>query len=186
MVIMKILLSIGGASGSIYGIRLLEELKKARIQTYLIISDDAKKIIEHETNYNFSDLKNKTNFYYENDDMFAGPASGSFKLDAMIVCPCSMKTLSSIANGYGDTLTSRAASCILKEGKKLILVPRETPLSLPYIQNIEKIKIAGATILPAMPGFYHKPKKIEDIINFIVGKILDQININHTLFENWK
>jgi 4-hydroxy-3-polyprenylbenzoate decarboxylase len=183
---MKILLSIGGASGSIYGIRLLEELKKASIQTYLIISIDAKKIIEHETNYNFSDLKNKTDFYYENDDMFAGPASGSFKLDAMIVCPCSMKTLSSIANGYGDTLTSRAASCILKEGKKLILVPRETPLSLPFINNIQKIKIAGATILPAMPGFYHKPKKIEDIINFIVGKILDQLNINHSLFERWK
>ena len=118
--------------------------------------------------------------------MFAGPASGSFKLDAMIVCPCSMKTLSAIANGYGDTLTSRAASCILKEGKNLILVPRETPLSLPFIQNIEKINLAGATILPAMPGFYYKPKEIDDIVDFIVGKILDQLNINHSLFERWK
>ena len=186
MIIMKILLSIGGASGSIYGIRLLEELKKVGIQTYLVISDDAKKIIEHETNYKFSDLKKKTDFYYENDDMFAGPASGSFEIDAMIICPCSMKTLSSISNGYGETLTSRAASCILKEGKKLILVPRETPLSLPFIQNIEKIKISGAIILPAMPAFYYKPKEINDIINFIVGKILDQLNINHTLFERWK
>jgi len=186
MIIMKILLSIGGASGSIYGIRLLEELKKAGIQTHLIVSDDAKKIIEHETNYKFSDLKKKTDFYYENNNMFAGPASGSFKLDAMIVCPCSMKTLSAIANGYGDTLTSRAASCILKEGKNLILVPRETPLSLPFIQNIEKINLAGATILPAMPGFYYKPKEIDDIVDFIVGKILDQLNINHSLFERWK
>jgi len=186
MIIMKVLISIGGASGSIYGIRLLEELKKSGIKTHLIVSDDAKKIIEHETNYKFSDLKKKTDFYYENDDMFAGPASGSFKLDAMIICPCSMKTLSAIANGYGDALTSRAASCILKEGKKLILVPRETPLNLPFIQNIEKIKLAGATILPAMPGFYYNPKKIDDIVDFIVGKILDQLNINHSLFERWK
>ena len=186
MIIMKVLLSIGGASGAIYGIRLLEELKKSGIQIHLIVSEDAKKIIEHETNYKFSDLKKKTDFYYENDDMFAGPASGSFKLDAMIICPCSMKTLSAIANGYGDILTSRAASCILKEGKKLILVPRETPLSLPFIQNIEKIKLAGATILPAMPGFYYNPKKIDDIVDFIVGKILDQLNINHSLFEHWK
>lgn len=186
MITMNILLSIGGASGSIYGIRLLEEFKKIDIEINLIISDTAKKIIKNETNYNFSDLREKADFYYENNDMLAGPASGTYKIDIMIVCPCSMKTLSAIANGYGDTLTSRAASCILKEGKKLILVPRETPLSLPFIQNIEKLKLAGATILPAMPAFYHKPKKIEDLIDFIVGKILDQLNINHSLFERWK
>ena len=186
MIFMKVLLSIGGASGSIYGIRLFEELKKAGIQTHLIVSDVAKKIIKHETNYEFSKLKKKTDFYYENNDIFAGPASGSFKLDAMIVCPCSMKTLSAIATGYGDVLTSRAASCILKEGKKLILVPRETPLSLPFIENLKKLKIASATILPAMPGFYHKPKKIDDLIDFIVGKILDQLNIDHSLYNRWK
>ena len=186
MIFMKVLLSIGGASGSIYGIRLFEELKKADVQIHLIISDDAKKIIKHETNYEFSKLKKKTDFYYENNDIFAGPASGSFKLDAMIVCPCSMKTLSAIATGYGDVLTSRAASCILKEGKKLILVPRETPLSLPFIENLKKLKIASATILPAMPGFYHKPKEIDDLIDFIVGKILDQLNIDHSLYNRWK
>jgi len=183
---MKVLLSIGGASGSIYGIRLLEELKKAGIQTHLIISDGAKKIIEHETNYKFSNLKKKADFYYENNDMFAGPASGSFKLDAMIVCPCSMKTLSAISNGYGDTLTTRAAVCTLKEERKLILTIRETPFDLPGIENIRKAKLAGATILPAMPGFYHKPKKIEDLVDFIVGKILDQLDINHSLFKRWK
>ncbi|HDQ16073.1 MAG TPA: UbiX family flavin prenyltransferase [Bacteroidetes bacterium] len=183
---MKILLGIGGASGSIYGIRLLEELKKAGAEVHLVVSDGGKKIIEHETNYKFKDLKNKADFYYENNDLFAGPASGTFKLDAMVICPCSMKTLSAIANGYGDTLTSRAASCSLKEERKLILVVRETPLDLPGIKNMEKAKLAGATLLPAMPGFYNKPKKIEELVDFIVGKILDQLGIEHTLFKRWK
>jgi len=182
---MKVLLSIGGASGSIYGIRLLEELKKAGNQTHLIFSDGAKKILEHETKYKFSDIKKLADFYYENNDMFAGPASGSFQLDAMIICPCSMKTLSAIANGYGDTLTSRAAVCCLKENRKLILVIRETPLDLPGIKNMLSAKQAGAIILPAMPGFYHQPKKIDDLVDFIVGKTLDQIGVKHSLFKRW-
>lgn len=183
---MKILLSITGASGSIYGVRLFEHLNKSNIEIHLIVSEGAKKILEHETNYKVSDLKKKSNFYYENKDMFAGPASGSFQLDAMVVCPCSMKTLSAIANGYGDTLTTRAASCRLKEEKKLILVIRETPLDLPGIKNMLYAKQAGATILPAMPGFYHKPKKIDDLVDFIVGRILDQLGIKHSLFKRWK
>ncbi len=183
---MKVLLSIGGASGSIYGIRLIEELKKVGAEVHLIISDGAKKIVKHETGKTISQLKKHVDFYYENNDMFAGPASGSFKLDAMIICPCSMKTLSAVANGYGDALTSRAAICTLKEERKLILVPRETPLDLSCIKNMEKVKLSGATILPAMPGFYHKPKKIADLVDFIVGKILDQINIEHSLFKRWK
>ena len=183
---MKILLSIGGASGSIYGIRLFEELLKSDNEVHLVVSDGAKKIIEHETDYNFKVLKDKANYCYDNSDMFAGPASGSFKIDAMVVCPCSMKTLSAIANGYGDTLTSRSASCCLKEERKIILVVRETPLDLPSIKNMLSAKQAGAIILPAMPGFYHKPQKIEDLVNFIVGKTLDQLNISHSLFERWK
>jgi len=182
---MKVFLSMGGASGSIYGVRLLEELKKSNIEIHLTASDGGKKILEHETNYKFKDLEKKADFYYQNNDLFAGPASGTFKLDAMIVCPCSMKTLSAIANGYGDTLTSRAASCCLKEERKLILVVRETPLDLPGIKNMEKAKLAGTTILPAMPGFYHKPKKIDDLVDFIVVKILDQLNIEHSLFKRW-
>ena len=182
---MKVLLSIGGASGSIYGIRLMEELRKSKVELHLIVSDGAKKIIEHETKYKFNELKKKSDFYYDNNDMFAGPSSGTFQLDAMIVCPCSMKTLSAIANGYSDTLTSRAASCFLKEERKLILVIRETPLDLPGIKNILSAKQAGATILPAMPGFYNKPKKIEEIIDFVVGKILDQLKIDNFLSKRW-
>ena len=183
---MRVLLSIGGASGSIYGIRLFEELIKANAEVHLVVSQGAKKIIEHETKYKFKDIKSKADFYYENSDMFAGPASGSFELDAMIICPCSMKTLSAVANGYGDTLTSRSAMCRLKEEKKLILVPRETPLDLTSIENIRKAKLVGATILPAMPGFYHKPRNIDDLVDFIVGKVLDQINLKHDLFKRWK
>jgi len=183
---MKILLSIGGASGSIYGIRLLEESINSKVELHLTVSNGAKKIIEHETNHTFEDIKKKVDFCYDNTDMFAGPASGSFKIDAMVVCPCSMKTLSAIANGYGDTLTSRAASCCLKEERKLILVVRETPLDLPGIKNMLSAKQAGATILPAIPGFYHKPKKIGDLVDFIVGKVLDQLNIEHSLFKRWK
>lgn len=183
---MKILLSIGGASGSIYGVRLLDELRRAGNEVHLIVSDGAKKIVEHETKYKYADLKKKANFFYENDNLFAGPASGSFQIDGMIVAPCSMKTLSAISNGYGDTLTSRAASCCLKEGRKLILVIRETPLDLPGIKNMLAAKQAGAVILPAMPAFYHKPKKIEDLVDFIVGKTLDQFGIKHSLFKRWK
>jgi len=183
---MKILLSITGASGSIYGVRLFEELNKSNNEIHLIISEGAKKILEHETNFKVSDLKKLSNFYYENKDMFAGPASGSFQLDAMVVCPCSMKTLSAIANGYGDTLITRAASCRLKEEKKLILVIRETPLDLPGIKNMLSAKQAGVTLLPAMPGFYHNPKNIDDLVDFIVGRILDQLGIKNSLFKRWK
>lgn len=183
---MKFFVSIGGASGSIYGIRVLEELKKAGHEVHLVVSDGAKKIIEHETSYSVKDIKKKADVVYENDDLYAGPASGSFQLDGMIVVPCSMKTLSAIANGYGDTLTSRAASCCLKEGRKLILVIRETPLDLPGILNMLQAKQSGAVILPAMPAFYHKPKHIDDLVNFLIGKIFDQLNIKHKLFKRWE
>jgi len=183
---MKVFLSIGGASGSIYGIRLLEELKKNKVEIHLTISDGAKKIIEYETDYNFKKIQSLADFYYENNNLFAAPASGSFQLDAMIICPCSMRTLSAVANGYGDTLTTRAASCFLKEGRKLILVIRETPLDLPGIRNMLSAKESGAMVLPAMPGFYHKPKSVDDIVNFIVGKILDQLDIKNSLFKRWK
>ena len=133
---MKIILGIGGASGSIYGVRVLEELKKSGHEVHLVVSDGGKQILKHETSYTFNDLKKKAHACYANDDLFAGPASGSFKVDGMVIAPCSMKTLSAIANGYSDTLIARAASCCLKEGRKLVLVVRETPFDYPGIKNI--------------------------------------------------
>lgn len=183
---MKILVSIGGASGSIYGIRVLEELLKAGHEIHLIFSTGAEKILEYETSLSVDDIKKQAFIVYENDDLFAAPASGSFRLDAMIIVPCSMKTLSAIAHGYCDTLTARAAVCCLKENRHLILVPRETPLDFSSLQNMCAAKQAGAIILPAMPGFYHQPRNLDDLVDFIVGKILDQLNIDHGLYTRWK
>ena len=183
---MRYVVSIGGASGCIYGIRLVEELKKAGHEVHLIVSDGGKKLLEYETGITLAELKKKADVSYENDDLCAGPSSGSFPLEGMIVAPCSMKTLSAIANGFSDTLTSRAASCCLKEGRRLILVVRETPLDLPGIKNMLAAKEAGAIILPAMPAFYHKPKTIADQVNFIVGKVFDQLGLAHSLFERWE
>jgi flavin prenyltransferase len=183
---MKYFVSIGGASGSIYGIRLLQELHKMGHEVHLVVSEGAKKILQHETTYTYPIIKTQAHVVYENDDLYAGPASGSFPLDGMIVVPCSMKTLSAISHGFGGTLTSRAASCCLKEGRTLILVLRETPLDLPGIKNMLAAKESGAVILPAMPAFYHKPARIEDLVDFIIGKVFDQLGIEHSLFKRWK
>lgn len=183
---MRYFVSIGGASGSIYGIRLLQELHKMEHEVHLVVSENAKKILQHETSYTYTFLKTQAHTVYENDDIFAGPASGSFHLDGMVVCPCSMKTLSAIAHGFGDTLTSRTASCCLKEGRPLIVVLRETPLDLPGIRNMLAAKESGVVILPAMPAFYHRPERIEDLVDFIVGKVFDQLRLPHNLFRRWK
>lgn len=182
----KIVIGFSGASGIIYGIRLLEILHSINIQTYLIISEWAKKNIEIETDKTLEYVKSLSSVNYDNFKLDASVSSGSFLHDGMVIVPCSMKSLSSIANGYDDTLISRAASVTLKESRKLIIVPRETPLSRIHLENMVKLQEAGAIILPAMPGFYHKPSTIEEIIDHLVGKILDQLNIKHDLFKRWK
>jgi 4-hydroxy-3-polyprenylbenzoate decarboxylase len=182
----KIVIGFSGASGIIYGIRLLEILHSINIQTYLIISEWAKKNIEIETDKTLEYVKSLSSVNYDNFRLDASVSSGSFLHDGMVIVPCSMKSLSSIANGYDDTLISRAASVTLKESRKLIIVPRETPLSRIHLENMVKLQEAGAIILPAMPGFYHKPSRIEEIIDHLVGKILDQLNIKHDLFKRWK
>lgn len=182
----KIVIGFSGASGIIYGIRLLEILHSINIQTYLIISEWAKKNIEIETDKTLEYVKSLSSVNYDNFKLDASVSSGSFLHDGMVIVPCSMKSLSSIANGYDDTLISRAASVTLKESRKLIIVPRETPLSRIHLENMIKLQQAGAIILPAMPGFYHNPSTIDEIIDHLVGKILDQLNIEHDLFKRWK
>ena len=182
----KIVIGFSGASGIIYGIRLLEILHSINIQTYLIISEWAKKNIEIETDKSLEYVKSLSSVNYDNFKLDASVSSGSFLHDGMVIVPCSMKSLSSIANGYDDTLISRAASVTLKESRKLIIVPRETPLSRIHLENMIKLQEAGAIILPAMPGFYHKPSTIDQIIDHLVGKILDQLKIEHDLFKRWK
>lgn len=182
----KIVIGFSGASGIIYGIRLLEILHSINIQTYLIISEWAKKNIEIETDKTLEYVKSLSSVNYDNFKLDASVSSGSFLHDGMVIVPCSMKSLSSIANGYDDTLISRAASVTLKESRKLIIVPRETPLSRIHLENMIKLQEAGAIILPAMPGFYHKPLTIDEIVDHLVGKILDQLKIEHDLFKRWK
>ncbi len=182
---MSLIVAITGSSGVIYGIKMLECLKDLKIQTHLVLSEWGQKNIEIETEKSVEYVKGLATACYDSKNMAAPISSGSFKTDGMTIVPCSMKTLSSIANGYDDNLISRAASVCIKESRKLVLVPRETPLSKIHIENMRILVNAGVTILPATPGFYQKPKTIDDMIFHIVGKVLDQFSISHNLFRRW-
>lgn len=167
-----------------YGIRLLEALN-GNAETHLIISKQGRVLIEQETNVPLSKVIREATFHYADDDFMAPVASGSFRFDAMVIVPCTMKTLSSVAHGYADTLIGRAAEVTLKEGRKLVLVPREMPLSLIDLENMVKAKQAGAVIMPASPGFYNRPQTIDDLVNNVAGRILDQIGIDNDIFGRW-
>lgn len=181
-----IVVAITGASGVIYGIRLLEILKELNIETGLIISDAAKIVIEQETNFKISDVVDLADNYYEFNDLTASVNSGSFKFESLAIVPCSMKTLSSIANGYGDNTVTRVADVCLKERRRCVIVPRETPLRTAHIENMLKLSEEGAIILPAMPGFYSQSDTVQDQIDFIVGKILDSLKIDNDIYERWR
>ncbi len=182
---MRMLVGISGSSGVAYGVRMLEILKILKIETHLILSKWADECIKIETDKLPSYVRSLADYMYDNNDLAAKPSSGSYKTEGMAVIPCSMKTLASIATGYEDTLISRAASVTLKESRRLVLVPRETPLTSIHLSNMLNLAKMGATILPAMPGFYHKPKSIDELLNHIVGKVLDQFNIEHEIFKRW-
>ncbi len=180
---MKIVVAITGASGIILGQRLLEELKGH--ETHLVITKNAEKVAKFEECKSVKEIKKLAKFVYDENEIEAGISSSSYPVDAMVVIPCSMKTLSSIANGFSDNLVNRAAENILKLNKKLIVVPRDTPLTLAAIQNMEKLKLAGAIILPANIAYYFKPRTINDITNFTVGKVLDALSMEHKLYKRW-
>jgi len=180
---MKLVVGITGSTGVIYGIKLLEVLKEKNIQTHLILTEWAQKCIAMETDYKLDQIKSLATIISDETNMAASVSSGTHKIDGMIVIPCSMKTLSSIANGYDETLVARAAGVTLKESRKLVLVTRETPLTAINLENMLKLARLGVVILPPVPGFYTKPKTIDEIVSHTVGKCLDQFDIEHNLYK---
>ncbi|VFJ13056.1 putative UbiX-like flavin prenyltransferase [Candidatus Nitrosocosmicus franklandus] len=182
---LKLVVGITGSSGVIYGIRFLQALSNLGIETHLVLSKWAKKNIQIETDEVIDEILKIVSYSYDETDMSAAISSGSYKTNGMVIIPCSMKTMSSIANGYDDNLISRAASVTIKENRKLVIVPRETPLSTIHLSNMLRLSENGVIILPAMPGFYHKPKTIDDLISHIIGKTLDQFGINNNVFNRW-
>ncbi len=176
---MRILLAITGASGLIYGTRLVSALREAKQDVKVVVSAGAKEVSRAENSILPASDFSETDFS-------CPYASGSNAADAVVVCPCSLKTLGEIAHGVGSSLITRAAEVALKERKKLILVVRETPYSLIAIENMRIVTLAGGIILPASPGFYHQPKTIEQLVDFVVGKTMDQIGVKHKLFKRWK
>lgn len=182
----RIILAVTGASGTVYAAALVKELgKRDDIELHLIISPAAQKVLELETDLPLSALEDGATVLHDPNNIAAPPASGSWQHHGMIICPCSMATLSAVANGFGHTLIHRTADVVLKERKKLIIVPRETPLSTIHLKNMLTATEAGAIIVPACPGFYHRPESIDDLVNHLAGKILDQLDIPHELYARW-
>ena len=188
MVFMKrIIVAITGASGVIYGVKLLQYLKQqSDIEIHLVVTKTGLAILRHELGLNVNDLANLCHRLYREHEIDAPIASGSFIFDSMVIIPCSTKTLACIANGVSNNLVTRVAEVCLKERRKLILVIRETPLNLIHVVNMLKVTLAGAIIVPACPAFYHKPKTIDDLVNYVVGKVLDLLGIEHNLYERWE
>jgi len=182
----RLIVAITGASGVVYGKRLLKMLREKNVETHLVISKAAEKVIEHELEMAKEDMEKLAHHAYDVDDWSASIVSGSFKTDGMIIIPCSMKTLAGIAHGYSDNLILRAADVTLKEKRRLILVPRETPLNVIHLRNMVALAEQGALIVPAMPAYYHKPKDIDDLVDFVVGKVLDLLGMEHTLYKRWR
>ena len=181
----RLIVGISGATGAIYGIRLLEVLAKSNVETHLVITEAAQKTILMETDWKVEKLKSLAKVVYDIQDIGANIASGSFQSEGMVVIPCSIKSLSAIANSFNVNLLIRAADVTLKEKHKLVLVVRETPLHKGHLNLMLRVTDMGATLLPPIPAFYFHPKTIDELINHTVGKVLDLFGINHHLFERW-
>ncbi len=190
----KYILAITGASGSVFGIKLIEELVKSG-EVHLIISDSAFVVIRAETGMDLSiepgdwmakKFPTQKIFFYKDSQISAPIASGSFMSSGMLIVPCSMKTLSAVANGYAVNLIERAADVTIKEGRRLLISPREMPFSAIHLENMLKLARLGVTISPPVPAFYHNPQTLDDIINFVTGKILDCFGIENNLYKRWR
>lgn len=180
----RIVVGISGASGAIYGIRVMEALKD-RVESHLIISDLGRETIPLETSYRVTDVEAMASCVHGFHDLTAPVSSGSFRMDGMIIIPCSIKTLSAVAHSYNENLMARAADVTLKERRRLVLAVRETPLHTGHLRLMLEASEIGAILFPPIPGFYHKPKTLDDIVNHTVGKILDLFEIEHNFFKRW-
>lgn len=181
----SMVVGITGASGVIYGVRTLEVLSQLGIETHLIITQAGLKNLKIETNMTRNELESRASHIYDENDLTAPLASGSFKVDGMVVAPCSVKTLSAIANSYSHNLLVRAADVMLKERRRLILLVRETPFHEGHLELMIKVTRMGGIVMPPLPAFYHHPKTIEDLINQTIGKVLDLFSIDAKLFKRW-
>ncbi len=193
-----IVVAITGASGSVYGVRLVEELLRAQCRVSLLLTRAGLEVLNYETGLDWTGTVSKrleqmrATFgadsrleHYGEDNLFAPVASGSSAPDAVVVCPCSMGTAGRIAAGLGSNLVERVADVALKERRDLILVPRETPFNQIHLENMLRLSKAGAHILPAMPAFYHRPQTIDELVDFVVGRVLDALKVEHQLFTRW-
>ncbi|OAT45757.1 3-polyprenyl-4-hydroxybenzoate carboxy-lyase [Proteus hauseri ATCC 700826] len=185
----KLIVGLTGASGAIYGIRLLEILKCVpSVETHLVISQAARRTISLETTYSLKDIYELADVIYDDRDIGATISSGSFRVNGMVILPCSIKSLSGIVHSYTDTLVTRAADVVLKEGRKLVLCVRETPLHLGHLRLMTQAAELGAIIMPPVPAFYFQPKTIDDIVNQTINRVLDQFDVNlpDDLFQRWQ
>ena len=182
----RLIVGISGASGAVYGVRALEVLRELGVETHLVLSKGARATIALETNYRVDEVKALATEVHSDQNLAASISSGSYRTDGMLVAPCSIKTLSGIANSYADNLLTRAADVVLKEGRKLVLMVRETPLHRGHLRLMSEASENGAVILPPVPAFYHHPITVEDIVDQSVGKALDQFGIDAGLFRRWE
>ncbi|MBX9775473.1 MAG: UbiX family flavin prenyltransferase [Xanthobacteraceae bacterium] len=181
----RLIIGMTGSTGAIFGVRLLEALKATEVESHLIISKWAQRTIEHETNYSVEQVRALANVVHSPGDMGATLSSGSFLTEGMVVIPCSVRTLGGIAQGVGDHLVHRAADVVLKERRKLVLVVRETPLSEVHLENMLKLSRMGVVMLPPMPAFYNHPQSVDDVVNHIVMRVLDQFGIAAPNAKRW-
>jgi 4-hydroxy-3-polyprenylbenzoate decarboxylase len=182
---LRVAVGISGASGAVLGLRLLEVLKEMRVETHAVMTKAAERILKEEHGASREDVAKLAHRLYDVDDFTAPIASGSFKVDGMVVAPCSMKTLAGIVCGYSDNLLLRAADVTLKEGRPLVLVVREAPLSVVHLRNMLAAAEMGAVVLPPVLTFYIKPRSVEDLVDYVVGRALDALGLKHSLYRRW-
>lgn len=183
---MRLIVGITGASGAIFGIRALEALRELGVETHLVMSRWARTTIAHETAYSLDEVEKLASAAHREDNQAAAISSGSFKTDGMMVAPCSMRTLAAIRAGYGDTLVCRAADVVLKERRKLVLLTRENPLHEIHLENMLALARMGVVIFPPVPAFYDRPKTVQDIVDHIVGRALDQFGLEMPRLSRWR